>query len=310
MMIKKWVLKAIVQKTISYLPFSQRINYLFQRYVTKGVQLSDAYFEDRLSHAQSHIAAYERHSNAVGLNNTLEIGTGWYPVVPIALYLYGAETIRTVDVTLLTAARHVRTTLQKFLEYADQGKLGQYVPYRPDRLDRLRVLAGQADGLDFESLTRALHIQYMVQDARRLELPDGSIDLIHSNNTFEHIYPQILVEILREFSRVVRRGGVMSHFIDLSDHFAHFDTSITIYHFLRFSPGAWAWIDNSVQPMNRLRMPDYRRMYREIGIPVQEEILRPGDLDALQTVPVHPLFQGNAAAENAISHGLVISKMP
>ena len=51
---KKWKQKAIVQKIISYLPFGQNINYLFQKYVTKGENLNDEYFLDRLNHAKTH----------------------------------------------------------------------------------------------------------------------------------------------------------------------------------------------------------------------------------------------------------------
>jgi len=307
-MIQKWVLKAIVQKAISFLPYSQRINYFFQKYVTKGVFLSDAYFEDRLEHARHHIGAWERLSDGAPLRSTLELGAGWYPVVPIAMFLYGAEEIRTADISLLTNAGHLRTTIRKFLEYTDQGKLEKYVHARPDRLEYLRGMATNT-ALHFDQLTQALQIQYLVQDARHLNLPDGSIDLVHSNNTFEHIYPEILSGILHEFRRVARPGGVQSHFIDLSDHFAHFDTSINIYHFLRFSPTAWARIDNSVQPLNRLRIPDYGRLYREAGLPITEELLRPGDIEALRRVRVHPIFQINTEAENAVSHGYFFSKM-
>ncbi|MEP7168031.1 MAG: hypothetical protein ABI855_01545 [Bacteroidota bacterium] len=57
---KKWILKAIIQKTISFLPFKHRIKFLFQKYVTKGVYLSDVYFEDRLTHAAHHLKGYQK----------------------------------------------------------------------------------------------------------------------------------------------------------------------------------------------------------------------------------------------------------
>ncbi len=307
-MIRKWILKAIVQKIISYLPCSQQVNYLFQKYVTKGVQLSDGYFEDRLEHARQHIAAWQRYAGAQPPRQTLELGAGWYPVVPLAMFLYGAERIRTVDVTLLTNARHIRTTIRKMLDYAEAGRLQEIIPLQPERLERLRTVFQQSQTADMAQLTQAFGIDYLVHDARRLPLEAGSIDFIHSNNTFEHIYPDILLDILREFRRVVRPGGLQSHFIDLSDHFAHFDRSITIYNFLKFSPAAWRWIDNSVQPLNRLRLPDYRRLYEQANLPITEERLRPGDLDALRQVSVHPVFQLNSAADNAVSHGYFFSK--
>ncbi len=65
-----------------------------------------------------------------------------------------------------------------------------------------------------------------------LNIKSDSVDFICSNNTFEHIPADILSAILREFKRVIKPGGLMSHFIDMSDHFAHFDSRITIYNFL------------------------------------------------------------------------------
>ncbi len=88
---KKWILKAIVQKTISFLPFKHQINFLFQKYVTKGVYLSDEYFEDRLIHAANHLKGSKKLSGNTVPDKTLELGTGWYPVVPIVFYLCGSN---------------------------------------------------------------------------------------------------------------------------------------------------------------------------------------------------------------------------
>ncbi|MBK7337072.1 MAG: class I SAM-dependent methyltransferase [Saprospirales bacterium] len=115
---------------------------------------------------------------------------------------------------------------------------------------------------NLRDMLEALHIRYLVTDARKLPLNPESLDLIVSNNTFEHIYPNILAEILAEFKRLLRPGGMMSHFIDMSDHFAHLDTGITIYNFLRFSEKNWGWIDNSIQPQNRWRISHYRHLYK------------------------------------------------
>lgn len=86
----KWILKAVVQKVISFLPFSHKINFWFQKHITKGVNLSDEHFKDKLTHCSDHIYFYRQHSD---LQNkvVLEIGTGWYPVVPIGLFLCGPK---------------------------------------------------------------------------------------------------------------------------------------------------------------------------------------------------------------------------
>jgi len=120
---KKWILKAIVQKTISFLPFKHQINLLFQKYVTKGVYLSDEYFEDRLIHAANHLKAYKNLSGNLIPERTLELGTGWYPVVPFMLYLCGSKEIHSIDIASLTNKERLITTLRKFeLYFNDPNK--------------------------------------------------------------------------------------------------------------------------------------------------------------------------------------------
>lgn len=115
--------------------------------------------------------------------------------------------------------------------------------------------------------------------------------------------------ILSEFKRVSKAEAVWSHFVDLSDHFAHSDSSISIYHFLRFSARQWAWIDNRIQPQNRMRWPQYLQLYSDLGIPVDHTETRPGDLSALAREPLHADYQRFPPEDAAISHGYLISRV-
>jgi ubiquinone/menaquinone biosynthesis C-methylase UbiE len=146
-----------------------------------------------------------------------------------------------------------------------------------------------------------LNIEYLIEDARKLSLPDNSIDLINSNNTFEHIYPEILIPILKDFKRVLNKnGGIMSHFIDMSDHFANFDKSINKFNFLMYSDKQWKWIDNSIQPQNRLRIYDYKKIYQDLEIPISFETFEIGNLDHFNTIKLDAKFLAKANNENAI----------
>lgn len=304
----KWIAKAIVQKGISLLPYSHNINYLFQKYITRGVFLSDEYFEDRLIHCANHYK-YFRQYNATRDFSHLEIGTGWYPVVPAGMFLYGAGSITTVDLTRFSNPQFTLTTLKKFREYHLNGKLEKFLPGISE--ERLKIVLQEAENpsKDFFDLLERHNIVYMVMDARKLYLPDHSIDLITSNNTFEHIEPKILEGVLQKLGRLCKSGGVMSHFIDLSDHFAHIDSSITIYNFLKFSDSQWKWINNSVQPLNRLRIYEYEALYNKIGIPVTERIDRKPEMENYRKVKVNSRFASRPETENAVSHSLLISKM-
>lgn len=147
-------------------------------------------------------------------------------------------------------------------------------------------------------------------DARNLKhLADNSIDLVHSNNTFEHVYPSILKDILKEFKRIVKKEGLQSHFIDMSDHFAHFDKSINIYNFLQYSNKAWDnVIDNSIQPQNRWRFPQFVALYNSLNIPLTDQEIRPGDIEAVKSLKIHPDFSKFSTEELAISHCYLYSK--
>jgi hypothetical protein len=307
---KKWKLKAMVQKTISYLPLSHRINYIFQKYVTKGVNLSDEYFYDRLGHAKEHIKSYQKYSEKTVPTTCLEIGTGWYPIVPISFFLVGADKIYSVDISFLTSKERLQTTLQKFLECYEAGQLKNYIDFLPDRFDVITSLLADYAKFSLDEVLQKLNITYLIEDARKLSLPDNSIDLVNSNNTFEHIYPSILIPILKDFRRVVKKtNGVMSHFIDMSDHFAHFDKSINIYNFLQFSDKQWEWIDNSIQPQSRIRIYDYKQIYADLGIPISDESFREGSLDELRSVPIADKFANRPLEEIAKSHCHFISNM-
>lgn len=300
---KKWVLKAIVQKGISFLPYKHRINYLFQKYVTRGVQLSDYYFGDRRSHLDKHLSFWQEFGPAQPLK-VLELGTGWYPVIPIGYFLAGAERIYTADISPLLTAENLQTTIQRYVSEKQKVNHPAFLPEQWAQLEKI----GQSTAGSLTELLEKLNIEYLVGDARKLDLSDGSITLVSSNNTFEHVYPSILEGLLREFDRVLHPDGIMSHFIDLSDHFAHLDQRITIYNFLRFSKSAWRRIDNDIQPQNRWRMYQYRNLYEQLGLPIVHEELREGDLDALQSTELHADYQGIDPKELAISHGYLVSR--
>lgn len=304
----KWIAKAIVQKGISFLPYSHNINFLFQKYITKGVYLSDEYFEDRLIHCAQHYKNFRKYNSTKDFSH-LEIGTGWYPVVPAGMFLYGAGSITTVDLTRLSNPEFTLATLRKFYEYNKKGKLEKFLPGISE--ERLKIVLSEAENpsKDFFDLLEKHNIVYMVMDARKLYLADASIDLITSNNTFEHIYPNILEGILEKLKLLCKKGGVMSHAIDLSDHFAHMDKSITIYNFLKFSDSTWRWIDNSVQPMNRMRIYDYRGLYKKLSIPITDEINREINMQDYNKVKIDQKFLSHPAEENAVSHSSIISVM-
>ncbi|MBU6216456.1 MAG: hypothetical protein KGR17_07605, partial [Acidobacteria bacterium] len=94
----KWAAKAVVQKAISVLPHAQRANYLFQDRVTRSTTLKRTAYEQRLRWAGDHLGALRRLSPERSDGFTaVELGSGWYPIVPICLFLGGADQVWQVD---------------------------------------------------------------------------------------------------------------------------------------------------------------------------------------------------------------------
>ena len=305
----KWILKAIVQKAISFLPAKERVNFFFQKYVTRGVDLTDEHLGYKLDAARDHIRYFEKYGTVARAEaRTLELGTGWYPIVPLMLYLNGFGQTVSIDIRKWTSKERQLTGIARLLDYHDRGLLSTYFDaIDSERVEVLREILAHPHAYDEQRINERIGLETRIMDATRLDFPARSFDLICSNNTFEHIYPNVLRRILEEFKRVLKPTGVMSHFIDLSDHFAHLDGSIGIYNFLRFTEAQWALIDNDIQPQNRLRWPDYVAMYQDLEIPIREEEIRAGDPAALEQVPLAAPYRSYPAEQVAISHGYLIT---
>lgn len=310
-MISRWIIKAFVQKTISYLPGSSKLNLFFQKHVTGGVYLTDEHFSMKLGHAKEHYEAFRTLSVPQSERTILELGTGWYPVVPLLFYLTASGEVISVDIQSWMSVGTQLTAIRKMKEWKERGLMEDLLPFIiPERWERLMEVVDTPSLQDMALINRTIGLTPLVHDARNLDIEKGTVDFICSNNTFEHIPAPLLKEILLEFKRVIRPGGVMSHFIDMSDHFAHFDPRITIYNFLKFSRKRWEILDNRIQPQNRLRFRDYLEIFRELGVPVSETDVRAGEPEKLGSVRIHREFSGYTREELAISHATIISRFP
>jgi hypothetical protein len=108
-----WILKAVVQKGVSFLPGSHKINYFFQRHVTRGLVLNDDLFTDRLTHCRDHLDSYYKYNGKPGFV-CHELGTGWFPIVPLGFWLCGASEIHTLDLSPLIRQENLNKTLSFF----------------------------------------------------------------------------------------------------------------------------------------------------------------------------------------------------
>jgi hypothetical protein len=300
-----WRLKAGAQKLLSWLPGSRKLYYALQRRLTGSLQINDFFLTDRLQHVERHLEAWRSHRSTPVPHNSLELGTGWYPVVPLGLFLSGVNELYTLDLHPLLTLDSIHKLNHWLLEWHQSGRLQTLLPaLQAERWQQLqKVLKAKPPSL--HTALEALSIHYLTLDARKIPLSDASVQLIHSNNTFEHIPKASLQEILTEMKRIAHPGGLMSHYVDMADHYSYTDPDISPNHFLRYTEKQWRWIENPFQSQNRLRLPHYREMYERLEIPLQETVNEKGMLP--QGDKLAPLFAALPREELAVLYTQLIT---
>jgi hypothetical protein len=188
----------------------------------------------------------------------LEIGSGWFPVIPIILKLGGAKTVylsdivRRIDTNTFETAR--RIVAQNFLA--------------------LGVDFGwQADAFQHLSLVRLEDFSY-VTPFRPEIFENASLDLILSRTVLEHVPVTELRVLLSKLRSKMKSNGHAAHNIDNSDHYEHGDKTISRVNFLTWTERRHRFIywlaGNNGE--NRLRHHEYAALFRETGYCILDEL--------------------------------------
>jgi hypothetical protein len=306
-----WMIKSAIHRTISVLPRSDRWNELFQKYVTRSLGLDANGFEGRLSFCRRHLEHFfEAQPQRRRDFSVLDVGTGWYPVVPIGLYLCGASDIWTFDIAPLLRSSRLRLLLQYFIEYDQKGVLKTLLPWaEPERVAQLRIAIQRGDNDSPATLLNRLNIHALVRDAQHTGLQPASIDLFVSTSVFQYIPIEALEGMFAEFKRLASPNAAMSHYIGLWDQFSAFDRSITPLNFLRYSTNQWTWLRSPLIPLNRLRISDYRALHAPAGFALFKEISASGSADDLQKVPLAKEFHKYSAADLLVTTSWLVSRV-
>jgi len=283
-----WRLKGLVQKSLSILPGGGQVNDWLQR---RG-GLKD--FESNISDKVGDWDLMMGYLHKVGWNcdgkSLLEIGTGWYPTLPVCLILAGAKRITTVDIV-----RHASQKLTFRMIGALESHLEQIAARSGRPLAAVREQYGRIrSARSLEELWSVAGIEYRSpEDAAKLNLPDNCIDIVYSNSVFEHVEPRFIAPIMREAYRLLRDDGLNVHAIACNDHYAFFDRSISFVNFLRYTEQEWRLWNNRLNYQNRLRANDFTRIVQESGFDISLEArhVRPGSREALVNMKLAPEFQ-------------------
>ena len=243
----------------------------------------------------------------------VEVGTGWMPLDAIGFWMCGAARVVTFDLHRHLNTRLLAGALEWMSRHGDE-LVALWKDLAPEedlreRLARLTQLRRQPAAF----LSQA-GIEYVApSDAAATGLDDASVDAHFSYNVFEHVPPAQIARLLAEARRVLKPSGISVHYVDPSDHFAHFDPLITRVHFLRFEEDEWCRLaGNRFAYHNRLRDADHRSLFEAAGLRLSfcRFDVDPRSLAALRNgFPLATPWRGREAEELA-RHNLVYVAAP
>jgi hypothetical protein len=281
-----WLPKAVAQKAIG--KFGLLPLYHGAQHV--GGRLRHFHARSRVEYAAKLYSDLQGHASVDGAA-MLEIGTGWVPVVPLALSLLGAKSIVSFDVS-----RH----LQERLTLKAVKQLRDCIPEiaRRTGVGECRLRERQAElerATTIDDLFARAGITYLAPaDASRSRIADASVDIVYSNLVLEHVPPAALCAIHAESRRVLKPAGACWHNVDFSDHYAATNDRLSKLNFLRYGARFWEAVgQNDILYQNRLRSAQHCRLFERAGFTAVHVVRHQSDelLRSLaQGLPIHPDF--------------------
>lgn len=291
----KWTTKSAVLRALDKIPGGDELHYFLQRRVTKSLPRPRARISEYVADFRRHVDAFRARGVNLDKSRLMSFGAGWDLFENLVYYAYGVNRQVVFDIKPLARPELVNDLAARLVLEPPAGSLRR--PFSPIGANLKESLSSQY-GIDYRA----------PGDARNTGLPSQSVDLIATSDTLEHIPKEALVEIMSECRRVIAPDGVVSMSIDYSDHFSHFDASISPYNFMRFDADKWRRHNMASHFQNRMRHKDYASLFRNAGFSVaKQEVFRPANWpDLLRRQPIAMEFGGFEAEDLAIVRGYFI----
>ncbi|MEM7569463.1 MAG: class I SAM-dependent methyltransferase [Pseudomonadota bacterium] len=270
------------------IPFKPQIRSL-KRQIT-GYAPNPSNMATTIADCERILSALERQDRSIDGITGLEIGSGWFPTIPLIMRLLGAQKYYLTDINPYLDGVTYAATCRYLLENIEA--LATRFGFDPDQA---REKIAQWTTIEEAGLTYLCPFNIA-------DVPDDALDLITSRTVLEHIPPQDLTALHAALKPKLKSAGLAVHVVDESDHFEHADHSISRVHFLTMSSAAWGFANWAYDYQNRLRHHQFNPLFESAGYTVLDEtaVVHEDTRDAVPTLDLKPPFDAMTAEQIAV----------
>lgn len=286
-----WKIKGLAQKILGVVPAGDKLHYRMQRSFG-GLQDFSKELAVKVADWQIMMGHLRNAGVAVDRTRFFEIGTGWYPTFPFALYLAGAQRVTTYDLTRHLQMGLVTQAINEFSGFLDVIAAASDSDPLAVRDRHQRLQAAISDNHDLTEITGGVIRYAAPADATRTALADGEVDVVFSNSVLEHVPRDAITAMYGEAKRILAPAGIMFHSVNCGDHYAYVDSKVHQLNYLRYSDRQWKFWDNAFLYQNRMRAHEFVELASAMGfvIELDTSIARAQRLEQLATMKVDARF--------------------
>lgn len=240
-----WKFKSLIFKLLEKLPhlLGNKIYYSIQGFTQyRSLNIK---FKEAGSTYNSLVDLLNKFQITLEDKNILEIGTGWYPLMPYYLVYHGkAKQVLTYDVNWHLSVKNIESTNKLFREFYCENKTNVVDP---------KILDNRI-------------VYFHNSDIDRIDI--SKIEIVYSRFVLEHVSKNDLIKIHNELKLKLPAGSLIIHFISPSDHRAYNDHNLSLYDFLKYSESEWNEIQTRFDFHNRLRKNEYIQIFQNVGLEI------------------------------------------
>jgi len=259
----KWILKALFQKSISPFEKSTKLNLFFQKKVYKNLPLKvNDFILDKGNCAVEHFKSYKKYLDKDCQPIFFEFGAGYDLAIPLLYNSLGIKKQIVVDIRENYDIKLINDSVRKINDNIDVLNSNYKIDFKKSKIQNINNLIELKKyfGIDFKA----------PYDARNTQLENKSIDFCSNTATLEHIPEKDIEKIFIELYRIMKPEGIISCMVDMKDHYSYFDKNISIYNYLKFSDKTWKLVNPDIMYQNRMRYPNYIKIFEKTGFEILE----------------------------------------